>query len=583
GKIYAIAKFDDGSICHFYNGVRITDWDTVSDANADFNVLADYMADVIASESAVDAVAYGSTIVITAKTAGTPFTISASTVNGGAVNDQAITLFTDQASVSAVAESLATASFQILGGTESRGVNSITSILIGATQLMSSAVDWQTSNATTANIVAGSINVGQSTHGYSATALNGVVTITAPTGTGATPNGGALVITATGDVFNTTGYFSGGVTAVVALPQIVRAVLSGTLETTDKFTITLNSMGYYGTPRGAAAGSSIYVRNQRVWCPAANILRYSKLTDPTNWTDASPTSGAGFIPVSNDSQGYDRVIGAVGYDTLSAVMSRQNISFYTLGADASQFALSRVAENTGAKATLSLMSYANSETFYLDDSGIRSLRAKININSPYVADIGAPIDSFIQEHIRSVGNGAAAAAVGITEPLDGRFWLAIAQRIYVLSYFLSNNIQAWSYYEPGFSVSAMARSKNRLYVRAADTIYLYGGVDGNTWPDAGLDRVVETPFITADEPSNVKDTIGTDFSVSGDWYVTVAPDPNHPDKIDVIGTISNVTAGGPNISYSSREAAWSLKFECQKAGQATISSYAIHYGSEDAK
>ena len=582
GKMYVIARFDDGGVYHFYNGVRLTDWDTISDANADFNVLADYLADFIATESAVDAVSYGSTIVITAKTAGTAFTISASTVNGGTPNDQAITLTTDQANQVAVPETRATAVFSVTAGSAGPGLNSVTSVKAGALELMNAPIDWLTSNAQTAALIAGSINAKTST-GYTASSVGAVVTVSAAAGLGASINFTSLTVTATGTVGAPSSFFTGGVTAVAALPQIVRAAFSGTLETLDKFTITVNGVNYYATPRGAAAGSMIYVRYQRVWCPAANVLRYSKLTDATNWTDASPTSGAGFIPVSNDSQGYDRVIGIVGYDTLNAVMTRQTTNFYTLGTDASQFGLSRVAENSGCKAARSMLSYGNSESFYLDDSGVRSLRAKVSTNAPYVADIGSPIDQFIQEQIRSVGDGAAAAAVSVVEPLDGRFLMAIGPRIYALSYFPLLNIQAWTYYEPGFSVSDFARSKKRLYARAADTIYLYGGVDGNTWPDAGLDRIVETPFLTADQPSAMKDTIGADFSVSNDWVITVAPDPNHPAVFDTIGTVSNVTMGGPNLYYPSREAAWSLKFECTKAGYATISSFAIHYGQEDVK
>lgn len=582
GKMYVIARFDDGGVYHFYNGARLTDWDIISDANADFNVLSDYLADFIATESAVDAVSYGSTIVITAKAPGTAFTISAATLNGGTPNDQAIVLTTDQANQVAVPETRAVASFNVTAGSYGPGLNSITSVKAGALELMNTPVDWQTSNVQTANAIAGSINAKTST-GYSAATVGNRVDVSALAGLGATINFTSLTITASGTVGAPSSFFVGGVTQIVALPQIVRATFSGTLETLDKFTITVNGVAYYATPRGAAAGSMIYVRYQRVWCPAANVLRYSKLTDATNWTDASPTSGAGFIPVANDSQGYDRVIGVVGYDTLNAVMTRQNINFYTLGTDASQFGLSRVAENSGCKAARSMLSYGNSESFYLDDSGVRSLRPKLTINAPYVVDVGSPIDQFIQEQIRSVGDGAASAAVSVIEPLDGRFWMAIGPRVYVLSYFPSLEIQAWTYYEPGFSVSDFARSKKRLYARAADTIYLYGGVDGNTWPDVSFDRVVETPFLSADQPSAIKDTIGADFSVSNDWYVTVAPDPNHPNVFDAIGTVSNVTAGGPNLSHPSREAAWSLKFECTKAGYATISSFAIHYGQEDAR
>src|SRR3546814_3939096 len=94
-----------------------------------------------------------------AAVAGTPFTISAETTNGGTVDDQTITLTETQENVAAVTEVLATGSIDVTGGTASIGVNTVASITVDGVDILGSAVDWTGSNSATATAEIGRAHV----------------------------------------------------------------------------------------------------------------------------------------------------------------------------------------------------------------------------------------------------------------------------------------------------------------------------------------------------------------------------------------------------------------------------------------
>src|SRR5437016_1465206 len=71
GKFYAIAEYADGTVHHFNNGTRISDWDNVTAAGADFTTLADLMASKIETNAAVTASSFGAAVVVTALVPGT--------------------------------------------------------------------------------------------------------------------------------------------------------------------------------------------------------------------------------------------------------------------------------------------------------------------------------------------------------------------------------------------------------------------------------------------------------------------------------------------------------------------------------
>jgi hypothetical protein len=87
GKVYAIAKFADGSIYHYFDGKRVTTWDSVSSSVGSISGVASALAEQIDAESQFSATASGSVITITGPV-NAAFTLSLSAVNGGSINDQ---------------------------------------------------------------------------------------------------------------------------------------------------------------------------------------------------------------------------------------------------------------------------------------------------------------------------------------------------------------------------------------------------------------------------------------------------------------------------------------------------------------
>lgn len=578
GSPYVIAAFDDGGIRHFSNGVRITDWDTVSDANASISSLTDYLAGLVSGSSAVSATAYASTILITSNVAGVADVVTAGAVNGGTVNDQTASVAVVQAAVPAVAGVAATATLTVTGGSSSPGVNTFTSLSVNGVSTLYVPVDWVGSNAATANAIAAQINNATSTPDYVASAVGAVVTISAAPNTGVGPNGFVVVVNTRGNATAATAPMSGGVAAVTAVAQVVAVTLGGTFETLDQFTVTVNGVVSVATGRASGAGTSAFIFLNRVYSCANTHLKYCAINAPTDWTTIAASSGAGFINMASQTNGAERLTGIDVYSGYAAIFSSRSARLYTLTADATQVSIFQQMKNTGAISGTSLQSFANTDLFYLGVSGIRSLKAKDTTNAAYANDAGAAVDTHVQNWMASVGPGVSKSAISVIEPLDQRYWLAIGARIYIYSYFPSTQIGAWSYYSPGFAVSAFAVIDTRLYCQSGNTVYLYGGYSGQVYPAAGATPVTfETPFLAANTPEKAKLWTSFDVAAQGVWAVSYLVDPNDYTKVINGGTIVNSTYSGPSDNLAGRSPLFALKMVCASAGYATFSGYSATY------
>ena len=182
--------------------------------------------------------------------------------------------------------------------------------------------------------------------------------------------------------------------------------------------------------------------------------------------------------------------------------------------------------------------------------------------------------------MRRVGQGAdvAEAACAAIEPDDGRNWLSIGERIFVFSGFLGGKIAAWSIYEPGFAISDFAEADDRLYARSGDTIYLYGGADGDTYPGDGEQTVtVQTPFISAYKPNSEKDWPAIALALENEWTVTVSPDPRDDTKTVAIGTFDGVTFNSQKAGMDIVGTHLALNLTCTKGGAASIAAVALDF------
>jgi hypothetical protein len=590
GKLYSISQFADGNIYHFYDTNRVTDWDSLSATIGSNNAVAAALETAIDNSAAVSALASSNTITITAAVAGTPFTISTQAINNGSINDQTLNAVTTQPNVAGVTEVVASADIEVTGGTSSAGINQITSITVDGVEILSSAVNWTTSNSNTASLLKTQIDAYTSSPEYDTQVTGSTLTIKAKPTTGATPNGFVVVVTVAGDVtVDADTVLSGGVTAVTAVAQIVTVTVGGTFEEADQFIVTINGTEIYTvTGAGSGTGTTAQTFKKKLYSVASSNLYFSALNAPTQWNSGIDP---GFINMASETAGAETLVATAEYQGSMAVFSKNQIRIWNISEDSDENVPLQTLQNTGAIAQGSVIPYGNNDVFYLANSGIRSIKARDSSNAAYVSDVGTKIDSHVRDFINSLSESDIEAAVGIIEPVDGRYWLAIASdadkttRISVLSFFPSNKISAWSYYDLDVKITHLVRVADRIYARATDEdgndgLYIYGGLANNTYPVDGVDPVViELPFLSAKNPAGFKDLSGFDILASNQWQVDLLPDINNMNVIVSQGITSQSTYGSPKFGVQGTGSLYGINLTCSKAGPATLSALALHYNS----
>lgn len=578
GKIYAIAKFEDGNVYHYFDGARVTTWDTVAGSVASNSNVASSLAARIDLDSAYSAVAVGSVLTITAATPGTSFTYEAETRNGGTNADQSITLAQTVANVAAAAEVLASSSFTVTGGTASAGTNKITSVKVDGVEILTTAVDWITSHTVTAANIAAQINTTASTPEYTATSNGPVVTISPAAGTGARVNGYAVTTTVGGNLTTSTpSAMAGGVNAVAAVAQVVTATIGGTFEAADQFTITLDGKDFVVS--GAASGTAVTARTlkQKMYATTQSLLYFPALGNPNQWGSGV---GSGFHNMSTQDGGSD-VLTATGiYQGNLAVFSKRAVQIWLVDEDPANNRPLQTLPNIGTNAPKSVTSIGETDVFFLALSGVRSLRARDSSNNAFVYDIGTPIDEPLKEYLGTLTETQRANAVGVIEPKDGRYWLAVGDRVYAFSFFPSSKVSAWSTYEPGLEFTHWAIVDDRVWGRAGNKMYLYGGADGDTYDDAEVEIIL--PWVSAKTPATMKEVTGIDIALQGEWDIYVGTAPDAPTEYTLAHTVdrASFTLGRlPNVGQTTHVG---LKLKHQKAEAAKISGVMVHYIPEEA-
>lgn len=326
-------------------------------------------------------------------------------------------------------------------------------------------------------------------------------------------------------------------------------------------------------------GTILLTFKSKLHAAGGTLVNFAGVNTPTRWNrDSSWIIGEGFINASTQDEGAQEVTALQTYQGQLAIFSPRSIQLWQIGADPANNAFLQSIKKTGTRARKSVLEYGSNDCFYLSSSGVRSLRAREASNAAFVNDVGTSIDTLVQSWMASVGPTVSAAAAAAIEPLDGRYWLAIGNRIHVYSAFPQSKVSAWSIYEPGFTVSAFAEADDRVYARSGDTIYLYGGADGTTYPSDDEQTVtVELPFLSAQRPASEKEWPGIALALENEWRVKVLPDPRDETVEIDAGTFDGVTyhlqkAGIPALSTHV-----ALKLTCTKGGAASIAALALDF------
>ena len=478
---YVVARFNDGSVHHFYNGSRVTDWDVLSPGISNLATLCSSLAELVDTDPQV------------------------------------------------------AATYSLVGGVHTITVTS------------------------SANNVS--------------------------------PFIGARVQNISGRLINTA-TIAVTQAATVGLPQIVKIQISGLdvatnkpsqeVEAADVWMIGVDLQTYRLSGGTSGIGGTVRTFRGKVYTTIQGLLYFSDTQKPERWTTTytSPEGKkidtfAGFESLSAQTGGTENLTALAPYQNFLAIFARRATQIWqVVPGDPVDNQPQQILENIGTYAPRSAMSFGELDVFFLSDSGIRSLRARDASNSAVVFDVGTSIDPIVVKHVQDVGEAVALKACGVIEPRDGRYMLAIGDKIFVYSFFPASQISAWTTYEPGFSVSDFAVSGNSLFCRAGDTVFAYGGESGNEYDDTLCE--VELSWLDGEKPAHRKSFKGIDISCNGTWRVDYSTDPNTFDYSHA-GSVIGQNFSLPHFRLSSNGTHIGLKFSSSDVGAVGISSVCAHF------
>ena len=577
GKIYAVGLFADGTIFHFYDGSRVTDWFD-GRARASFDVTGGFVTPAVAAagsfqvtggtlsagvnkitdikingvsiiNAAVDHTGDNSTTAAALASAITSFSSSpdyTATSNGPTVNIVAATTGTainGTAIVVTVAGNATTGNGVVMSGGAATVTSQLTDLKVDGVSILTGPISWATSHENTASLIAAAINSLTSVPDYTATAVGTRVNIIAATA-GSAANGRAVVPT-----------LANGLSVSPASPALADGADATTTFQPGPFVKTVG---------------------RKMYSVSGPNLHFSGTKQPTKFT--TDTTGAGFIDMSSIAAGLEDMVALAKYQSSVAVFGEKTTQIEYVDPDPALNREVQTLENTGTRYPNSVTKFGDNDIFYVD-SGVRSLRARDSSNAAATTDIGVPIDTLVRAALKGVADDEIRLVTSCIEPSTGRYWLAVKDQIFVFSYFGGAKVSAWTTYEPGFSVEQMVVFKQRVYVRSGNTIYVYGGLGSDEVFD---DTVAEAwlPYLDANQPTREKAWVGMDAALEGQWSVAAAMQPTDLTTEDAVNVMFETSYNRDKLPQIGSSTHLSLRFRSQGSGQARLSAVVIHHDLE---
>ena len=427
--------------------------------------------------------------------------------------------------------------------------NAVTNITVDGVSIIGSQVTWETSHSYTASKIADEINNFTSSPEYEATAVNQFVNIISKT-SGSSFNNKTVAVTVAGNVTtafdpSSQNYLDGGANA--------------------------------STINGYTPGSFVRPVKTKMYALSDSLLHFSAINDPNEWNDT--TQGAGFINLANNARGSEDLKAVANYFDNIAVLAEQAVQIWFVDPDETKNQQIQVLQNTGTIAPDSVVEFGDNDVFYLSLSGIRSLRSRDSSNAAFVGDIGNPIDELVVKEIRD-NRRIAEKAKAILEPRDGRYFIAIGNKIYVFSYFPSSKVSAWSVYEPGFAVDRWAYDGRQTLCRSGNKLYSLGGENANIYDNSTV--TIQMPFLDGAAPATFKDFTSLDVTCENVWTVSAATDPQDITAVQELATVHQTTFGLGRASIAGYSTHIAPKLTCTATGPAKVGNIALHYNSSEA-
>ena len=476
--------------------------------------------------------------------------------------------------------------------------NTVSSIRIDGFEILGKRIYWKTSNNGMMGEIATQINAFQNV--YDASFSDGKVVITHNAG-GSSENGSIISMTLNGTV--TGGQvlpMNGGVNEIIGSPQITKITIGinnvtiGTGGTTPPTTeinpgirceinTKIESELDYSTLcasdiTGSVARYALPYKS-KMHLVADKSVFFSELNDPTSW-DPQKT-GAGYVNFSNNFSSYYGVNSISTYGENLVVFGETSIQIWNWDPNPELNSQRQVLANTGTIEKAAVTQVGDIDVFYLSNSGIRSLRARDQTNSAMSNDVGTQIDTMISNDIIAL-NGNYEHISSCIEPKDGRYMLAIGDKIYVLSYFMGSGIQAWSTYEPGLGdIHRMISNEKNVYVRTGNEIYKLSDNMYSSPVDNNVCEIV-MPYMDAQKPAHTKTYTGIDATTEGQWSVYAGTNTSNTSSNELIATINNSTFALGRIPMSGISTHIGIRMVSGVSNvKSSIGNLMIHYRLND--
>ena len=349
---------------------------------------------------------------------------------------------------------------------------------------------------------------------------------------------------------NTVTAFQGGVASTTGSGAVVQLAFGGTWAAAEEFSLILtDTLSGLQTLIGAGnvtefVPSFLLTFENKVYAMGGPSVYFSAINRPTIWNDPN-ASGNGFVTMTNWYGTPEPIVAMAAYQGYAAFFSRRTIQIWQTDANPANWNLQQILTNIGIVAPLSAQPLGNLDVPFLSDTGIRSLRA-LNITlAAFINDIGSPIDALIQASLLAGTATSNAAAVSVVEPLSDRYWLYLNGVIYVLSYYPSNKILAWSTYTPvdsdgnTMTITNFQVYNGQVWAYGTDSngnpaAWQYGGANNNTYDKT--QAKFQTGFLDAKTPGTIKQINAVDTVINAaqgslsltlpdSWTVAISTDP----------------------------------------------------------
>ena len=590
GKIYAVAEFADGSIAHFYDGVEVATW---TDTRATVQLRVESGSVTPAQQATAQFTVEGGTgevinTVTSIRVAGTEI-LDGTVVHTG--NDETTaallaaqinanpttpryTATADGAVVHLTAERPGTAAngrtitwettgnFALGGATPFAGgaaeiVPQLASLTIGDVQALRGPVRWPGSPEAMASAIADAIENLASNPEYYAFARDNTVHIYTSQA-GAAQNGRIMSYVATGDMSLST--------------PLGTETVNGADLAADKY----------------LPGDVILTVREKIYAGSGTTLHYSAIQNPAYWKPggtAATEIGAGFTNIAASNSSSDKIVALARYYDKLAVFSGDTVQTWFIDPDPDLFIQSQVLENTGTDCPRSVTQFGDADIFYLDTSGLRSLRARDSSNAAASTDVGVPIDDILAARLAGMTAAERQRVIGLINPSDKRFWLIMGHEIYVYSYYPNSKVNAWTRYEAvattgetrtEFIIEDAVTFDRQVFLRAGNAVYCYGGW-GSVPVYDDTPAVAWLPMLDGDKPTAEKEWRSVDAALTGQWEIDVSYDPTRPDIQDRIANLTETTYGLRRVPMKHKSSHIGLRFQ-SRGGKAVLSAIVIHFG-----